>query len=59
MALLQAMKYEYHCHLMVDVVNNDQNVVFEDSSENMVEMTNMSQMTVRVLSSAQIEPFQV
>ncbi len=33
---------------MVDVVNNDQNVVFEDSSENMVEMTNMSQMTLRV-----------
>ncbi len=31
------MKYKCHCRLMVDVVNSDQNVVFEDAENDSFE----------------------
>ncbi len=35
--LLYIMKYKCHCRLMVDVVNSDQNVVFEDAENDRFE----------------------
>ncbi len=69
--LLYAVKYTFHCHFMLDVVNKQPVIkililkLLRTIIENMVEIANMSQwkcaltMTAMVKLSAQIEIFQV